>query len=1035
MALFTAGLIAWSSLSLGLSGLAQPAADGQMQQTIKQQAIEQQVIEQQVTKQQVDVLQLPVEVEGVLETGDRTLDDGSLYDLYPFLGEADQSVTVRMVSDDFDTYVLLIDPDGQVIAENNDAQPDETHSALTLPLPATGTYQVVANALDETGRGAYRLTITPADAAAAQQSGADQAYQQGIAAFRQEQYEPAIAAWTEALSLYEAAGMRYEQGATLDWLGAAHRRLGRYPEAIAFFEQTLAIAREIQFRSGEAGALSNLGSVYTDLNDYDQAIQRYEQALDIYQAVGDGSEAANTLGELSDIYSALGDYSRSIEFNQRQLTLAREIQNHRLEADALNGLAVTATALGNYPQAIELLQTQIALSREVGFRRGEAAALGNLGSVYYVLGDYDRAETTLQTFLGLTQAMGDRDNEVAAHGNLGSVYVEQSRFQDALSAYETGLALARELGDTWGEAASLGNIGTVYTIQGDHARALTYQQQSLEIIRELGEPTGIATSLGSLGTVYDALEDYGPAIDAYQEAATIARSIGNRRLEAFNLHNLSGTLVSLEQFTEAEAAAIAAIEIYESLRVDLSDSQYITLLDTQANTYGLLQEIHIAQNKPIDALLASERGRAQAFILQLSQRLNLPMDADSTVTQIPDLAEIQQIANEQEMTLVEYSLIGDRLLYIWVVPPTGDIQFRSVDLELDDLELDALDSGSVAGSANPLAALEDAAASGEASAVTTLVADLRSRGIGVVSSSGTSGETLLRSLYDLLIDPIADLLPADPEDKVVFIPQGSLFLVPFAALQDASGQHLIERHTVLSAPSIQTLGLASSASQARRLNLQNLADALVVGNPVMPEAWLPGEEGLAPVELAPLPGTAAEAQAIADFLNVAPLIGAEATEAAVKAQLPGTDIIHLATHGLLNYGDPQASGVLDVPGAIALTPGSGEDGLLTAAEILEMDLQAQLAILSACDTGRGRITGDGVVGLSRSLMTAGVPSVIVSLWAVPDAPTAELMTEFYRQLSQGKSNAQALRQAMLATLATYPEPRNWAAFTLVGATE
>ena len=125
--------------------------------------------------------------------------------------------------------------------------------------------------------------------------------------------------------------------------------------------------------------------------------------------------------------------------------------------------------------------------------------------------------------------------------------------------------------------------------------------------------------------------------------------------------------------------------------------------------------------------------------------------------------------------------------------------------------------------------------------------------------------------------------------------------------------------------------------------------------------------------------------------------------------------------------------MLDVPGALALTPGNGEDGLLTAAEILEMDLQAELAVLSACDTGRGRITGDGVVGLSRALITAGVPSVIVSLWAVPDAPTAALMTEFYRQLQPGQTKAQALRQAMLVTLETHPEPINWAAFTLMGA--
>jgi CHAT domain-containing protein len=167
---------------------------------------------------------------------------------------------------------------------------------------------------------------------------------------------------------------------------------------------------------------------------------------------------------------------------------------------------------------------------------------------------------------------------------------------------------------------------------------------------------------------------------------------------------------------------------------------------------------------------------------------------------------------------------------------------------------------------------------------------------------------------------------------------------------------------------------------------------------------------------------------IATVLNTTALTNSQATEAIVKQQLPSASLIHLATHGLLDYGESP----LDIPGAIALTSTDTEDGLLTAGEIIDMDLQAELAILSACDTGLGDITGDGVVGLSRSFITAGVPSVVVSLWSVPDAPTAELMSEFYAQLDQGQSKAQALRQAMLSTLKTHPEPRNWAAFTLIG---
>ena len=114
-----------------------------------------------------------------------------------------------------------------------------------------------------------------------------------------------------------------------------------------------------------------------------------------------------------------------------------------------------------------------------------------------------------------------------------------------------------------------------------------------------------------------------------------------------------------------------------------------------------------------------------------------------------------------------------------------------------------------------------------------------------------------------------------------------------------------------------------------------------------------------------------------------------------------------------------------------------DNGLLTAEEILNLKLNADLVVLSACDTGRGRITGDGVIGLSRSLISAGVPSVVVSLWAVCDNSTSFLMTEFYKNLQQKLDKATALRLAMLTTRQQkkYQKPLHWAAFTLIGEAE
>ena len=183
-------------------------------------------------------------------------------------------------------------------------------------------------------------------------------------------------------------------------------------------------------------------------------------------------------------------------------------------------------------------------------------------------------------------------------------------------------------------------------------------------------------------------------------------------------------------------------------------------------------------------------------------------------------------------------------------------------------------------------------------------------------------------------------------------------------------------------------------------------------------------------DLQPLPGAEIEAAEIAQLFQTKAILGSDATESNIAAAMPQANIVHLATHGLLDYVD--TTDRIPIPGAIALAPSATDDGLLTAREIANLSLSAQLVVLSACDTGLGEVTGDGVVGLSRSLLAAGAQSTVVSLWAVPDAPTAALMKAFYTELWQGQNKAQALRQAMLQTQADYPDPINWAAFVLVG---
>ncbi len=355
-------------------------------------------------------------------------------------------------------------------------------------------------------------------------------------------------------------------------------------------------------------------------------------------------------------------------------------------------------------------------------------------------------------------------------------------------------------------------------------------------------------------------------------------------------------------------------------------------------------------------------------------------------------------------------------LYIWVIKPTGEVTFRRADLkplwQKENTTLDEL----VTTSRNSIGAR-----------------GTNFRGIDVsYNPDAPKATNKLKRLHELLIEPIADILPKNPSDRLTFIPQNSLFLVPFPALQNPDGKYLIEKHTILTSPSIQVLDL--TRKQKQRIGNKPIEpnNALIVGNPTMPK--ISPKIGEAPEQLIPLPGAELEAKAIGKLFGAKPLIGNQATETEVTQRLPQARLIHLASHGI--FDDVQG-----LNSSIALAPSPGNkgnekgDGLLTAGEILDLKLNAELVVLSACDTGRGRISGDGVIGLSRSLITAGVPSVLVSLWSVPDAPTAELMTEFYQNLQKSPDKAQALRQAMLKIMKEHPNPRDWAAFTLIGEAE
>ncbi len=943
---------------------------------------------------------------------------------------------------------------------------------LVLSLSVTALCQTVLLPA-KAGSSPVAPSATRTQATDTRQAQADQLLEQGMQQYRTGQPTEAIATLQQALTLYQALADQPKIVKTLRNLGNAYYVMTAYPQATAYYQQSLALAQKGRDRAGEAAALGNLGVITVNLGDAAKATAYYQQALALYREVKDrqgegqtignlaeiaynkgdypGAIAAyeqtiaiarelndrqleaNSLGSLGVIYYSLSNQTKSIAYSQQQLTIARSLNDRLGEAAALNNLGNNYYALGNYGQAIASLDQRLTISRQIQDRLGEAQSLGNRSNIYYDLGDYARAIEDAFKGLAIARAIQNPSVEASFLTKLGNLYYVLQAFPNAIEYHEKRLTTARATNDANSAEISLTNLGNVYRSMGQYAKAIDYHQQALVLARQTNDKAGESTILANLGVEYDEQGQFGQAIAAYRQALAIARAIQDPATEGLVLNNLGNTLFQTKQFADAETTLLAGLKTWESLRANLgnNDRNQISLFDQQARTYRLLQRVLVAQKKTDTALEIAERGRARAFVQLLARRLSgadSRSTASSATVQPPTLAQIKQIAQAQNSTLVQYSILyEDSLadgkvkpreveLYIWVIAPSGNITFRQVDLR----------------------PLDKAGASLE-----TLVAidreriGVRSRGLdlGLRASAATRAtkQSQSQQLYNLLIEPIADVLPNDPNARVTFIPQRSLFLVPFAALQDPSGKYLIERHTILTAPSIQVLALTHQQrvrgeGRGVRSEGRKRARALVVGNPTMP--FLSAQNGERAEQLASLPGAALEATAIAPLLGTQAITGDRATKVAIVRQMPQNRIIHLATHGLLE--DFKGLGI---PGAIALAPSGKDNGLLTADEILDLNLNASLVVLSACDTGRGRLTGDGVIGLSRSFIAAGVPSLIVSLWAVPDASTAFLMRAFYQNLNRSPDKAQALRQAMLATLKQYPNPRDWAAFTLVGEAE
>lgn len=601
------------------------------------------------------------------------------------------------------------------------------------------------------------------------------------------------------------------------------------------------------------------------------------------------------------------------------------------------------------------------------------------------------------------------------------------KYQESIAALDKALAWARANRSAKLELLAVKFLALSYRALPDLQHVLALRLQALDILHANPKAFGDgyaqeeASALQEAAGAYYLLNDLPDAIKYARAAADLAPyrgpgAVGNGRLRQFlgELLFLSGKL------TESETVLRAAYDDFEA-RARLSEKLGWQPVDDYRFELGVLrwlERVLVAQGRYEDALLVTEQSRERT----LSGILGVA--ASAATRQATSIQAMKDIARTSGVTMIIYSIAyeldPDLLLefsdfvdtraaelYIWVISPKGTIDFRKVALKTEDRSLADLITE----------ARSSIGAEGRGASRNAQAPDSNAPAAG-------SGYPMLQALHRILIAPIADLLPAGSDSKLMLLPQDRLYLVPFAALQDASGTFLVTQHTLFMNYSAAALPFEAEmlrhASEAGR-------GVLVVGNPQMPS--YPYGPGGALLPLPALPAAEKEARDISALFRANVLVGASATKRSVVARMPTARIIHFATHGIMDRDEDQ-SRYFDT---IALAPGDGDNGFLAAREIDKMHLAAELAVLSACDTADGKPTGDAVLGFSSAFLAAGVPSVVVAQWSIPDAPTALLMQTFYDRLLHGGDKAYALQQAMLAVMTRYPDPGAWAAFSLIGA--
>lgn len=998
-----------------------------------------------------------------------------------------------------DVVVTLLGPGKKQISRSDSPNGRYGPEPLVLIAESSGDYEIEVqstNSRAPAGRYEIRMSaLREATQTDSEHVAADRAFNEGQNLRSQRSaasLQAAVEKYEQALPFYTSAKDLYRQALTLHVIGTVYTFSSKFQKALTFFGQALPLFQQIKDWRREADTLNFIGGNYDVLGDPQMALQHYNRALLLIRQGEDTSLEASVLNNIGAIYNDTGDWQRALDNFNQALLLFRVLGDQGREAIGLANIGNVHAFLAEPLKAIDYYTRALSLWRVIGNKSGEAETLKNTGAAYAQLQENHKALDFYEKSLMLRRAIGDHRGEATTLDFMGVAYAQMGELEKALDHHQQSLELRKGLGDRRNEAVTLANIGHVHSLLRQPEKAVETYTQALTIFREVHDSYYIARALeglaraerdrGNLAEARSKLEQALPLIEqvrAKAGAQALRASYFASKQAAYELY--IDLLLQSHRLEPAKGFDALALQTNEraharSLMEMLSEAQVNVRRGVAANLIERERELEQLLNAKAQrqiTLLGQKSGSEQ--LAQLNKEMSAledeyeqvkaairkasPAYAALTQPQPLGLKEIQAQL-DQGTVLLEYSL-GEERSYVWAV--TRD-SLKTYELpKREQIE-------KAARLVYGLLTARSKAKAGESPP------QKQER----IAQTDSQLLNATRELSQMVLEPVGPELGAE---RLAIVADGALQYVPFSALSVVSGQSsgahrshanglqttdngsqtsyrpLIEDHEIISLPSASALAIQRQGLLNRKPAPNAVA---VIADPVFSASderlGARTKTGAAKRVQRNVSASTRIIEHLADDSGLiirrlkftrqeADQILAEAPRSknlratdfkANRAVVTGGELsnyryVHFATHGYIDSERPDLSAIVL---SLVDEKGNPQDGFLRANEIYNLNLPAELVVLSACETGLGKeIKGEGLVGLTRGFMYAGARRVVVSLWNVNDKATAELMTRFYRgMLRENKTPAAALRTAQLemSRQRRWQSPYYWAAFVLQG---